>query len=55
MSEDSEDLAFLNHDISRGQNIYCNLSRAAIKMHITHFTHIFNDHLIFTRIKELTR
>ena len=48
MSEDSEDLAFLNHVISRDQNISCNHchDRAAIKIHITHFTRIFNDHLI---------
>ena len=47
MSEDSEDLAFLNHVISRDQNIFHNhspLPRAAIKIYITHFTRIFNDH-----------
>ena len=46
MSEDSEDLAFINNVISRDQNIFCNHSplhdRAAIKIHITHFTRIFN-------------
>ena len=46
MSEESEDLEFLNHVISRDQNISCNFNRAAIKIHITHFTRIFNDHLI---------
>ena len=42
MSEDSEDLAFLNHVISRDQNISCNHShdRAAIKIHITTFNRI---------------
>ena len=50
MSEDSEDLAFLNHVISRDQNILATTAhchdRAAIKIHITHFTRIFYDHLI---------
>ena len=44
MPEDSEDLAFLNHVISRDQNISCNHSplprRAAIKIHITTFNRI---------------
>ena len=46
MSEDSEDLAFLNHVISHDENIsytHC-YDRDAIKIHITHFTRIFNDH-----------
>ena len=42
MPEDSEDLAFLNHVISRDQNISCNNchDRAAIKIHITTFNRI---------------
>ena len=48
MPEESEDLAFLNHVISRDQNISCNHGattahchdRAAIKIHITTFNRI---------------
>ena len=47
MPEDSEDLAFLNHftSVTRiflATTAHCH-DRAAINIHITHFTRIFNE------------
>ena len=35
-----------------GTTAHCH-DRAAIKIHITHFTRIFNDHFFYKRTKEL--
>ena len=51
LSEDSEDLAlFRVTRIFLATTAHCH-DWAAIKIHITHFTRIFNDHLILYKNK----